>query len=411
MQQNKQILLNKMYAGNYIENSNYCNIGHEIINLYQADNDRHYVYVMPYGTLSRNQVNNVNSILFVRSCGKHVLQIIAKAEYLTPLVDTHLKQKQYIDRNNIAYGKMKLYDIFKNNYNDESAIYYTYEAKQVLKAKKPIYITDIDEMNACFIGYDSEMTYLEDKNFSKRSLKMYINKKNNPKAYKKLESYINDKNLWETKSVTKYITKQPEVEHDFISVIGKQYDELAYSNMLKHLFCADKSVFCKFARQVLKIDNFCENYNIDREKGNIDLLITDKNNVIAIENKIKSGINGRNYAEYDLYSKKNYSQLVKYDKFIERHYKDKNKYLFILAPNYNKMILDFNFGISFFVMDSKREWKPIKYSEIYNFYKSNPLTCKYFDEFLYALKIHSYNVDNSLEIEMHKKFAKIIENK
>lgn len=416
-----EIMINKMYVGEYISNG-FDNIGHEIINLFQADNGKYYIYAMSDGSISNIHDDKVKSILLVRNCGKHTLEILAKAEGLTQLTkirksqkeeraNIHQEQIQYIKENHITYGGIELYKIFENNLNNDNAILYTFEAKKVVKPKNPIYVTDDDEMQSCFLGNDSEIIYLEDKKFAKQSLKIYINSSKNPIAYEKLETYINNDNLWEKKPVSKFVQSNIKEEFNFISILGKDYDELAFSNMFKHFFSVDKKLFCTFAKEILNIENFDETYKIEREKANTDLLIQDKNNVIVIENKIKSGINGSKYEECDLYSQKNYNQLVKYDRYIEENFKDKNKYIFIFAPDYNKMIIDFNFTSKYFQMDSKRSWKPIKYSKILEFYKTHKIDHPYFNEFLYALEKHSHSVDNNLEKEMYKRLNRVIQNK
>ena len=77
-------MLNKMYVGEYISNE-FDNIGHEFINLFQADNGKYYIYAMPYGNISNKHDNKIKTILLVRNCGKHTLEILAKAEGLTQL--------------------------------------------------------------------------------------------------------------------------------------------------------------------------------------------------------------------------------------------------------------------------------------------------------------------------------------
>lgn len=60
----KEILINKMYVGEYLNN----NIGHEVINLLRADGNtdkfgdgQNYIYVQPYGTMEKE--HNEKNIL------------------------------------------------------------------------------------------------------------------------------------------------------------------------------------------------------------------------------------------------------------------------------------------------------------------------------------------------------------
>ena len=91
-----------------------------------------------------------------------------------------------------------------------------------------------------------------------------------------------------------------------------------------------------FVNEVLGIDDFKINYNIYREKDDIDLLIETENSVIIIENKIKSKINGGN----SLSSGKKESQLSKYVNNTNKKYGDKKIYFYIFAPDYNQINLD-----------------------------------------------------------------------
>ena len=426
-----EIMLNKMYVGEYISNE-FDNIGHEFINLFQADNGKYYIYAMPYGNISNKHDNKIKTILLVRNCGKHTLEILAKAVGLTQLTkiknswkkersSIHQEQTQYIKENNITYGGIELHKILKDNKNSEGAILYTFEAKKVIKPKNPIYITDSEKH---FI-YNDKIVYLEDTNFAKQSPKMYINKDKNPKSYEKLEDCINDAKLWEMESVKNFTPQKINDEFNFISILGKEYDELAFSNMFKYFFSVDKKLFCTFAKEVLNIENFDETYKIEREKGHIDLLIQDKNNVIVIENKIKSGINGE---KYDIYGKMISDQLRDYywyvngaradknnyvfDKKLAEQYADKNAFFYIFAPDYNHISEE---RLEETVLLGCVKYKVINYSQIHDFYerhkKDYANKIPYYNEFLYALEKHSHSVDNNLEKEMYKRLNRVIQNK
>lgn len=49
----KEILINQMYAGGFLEVGN--NIGHEAINLFKADDGKNYVYVTPSGKVPKER--------------------------------------------------------------------------------------------------------------------------------------------------------------------------------------------------------------------------------------------------------------------------------------------------------------------------------------------------------------------
>ena len=54
------IIINRMFSGGYLNES----LGHEIINLFKADNGRHYIYVNPYGTINED-AKNAHKVLLV----------------------------------------------------------------------------------------------------------------------------------------------------------------------------------------------------------------------------------------------------------------------------------------------------------------------------------------------------------
>ena len=68
MSEKGAIILNKMYVGSYLQN----NIGHEVINLFKADNGNNYIYVNKDGKTS--QENN-KAVLLVRNVEEGVVEI------------------------------------------------------------------------------------------------------------------------------------------------------------------------------------------------------------------------------------------------------------------------------------------------------------------------------------------------
>ena len=55
MTEKKEILLNVMYTGSWLDE----NIGHEIINLFRSDNGQNYIYVLPWGTMDKKHNNQI----------------------------------------------------------------------------------------------------------------------------------------------------------------------------------------------------------------------------------------------------------------------------------------------------------------------------------------------------------------
>lgn len=410
-----EILLNIMYAGKYIESDN---IGHEIINLFKDDQGRNYIYAMPGGTIAKH--HKIQCVLMVRRINADTLEILGKTvgeltQILTETVqrknndeqrtEIHSKQIEKIKKDGIMYGGKRLDELFEKNGTNDKDAYITFEAKDVVKPAKRIYLTTNEKLkDAAKDGF----FYLPDEDlsedgsklkFPRQSMKTYLSDEN-PKtshAFNIVTEIINDKNLWGA-SVSKVGTDQKnKTPLTFMKIIRKEYDELSYSNILAFFFRYNPNVFRDFANKVLKID--MENdFTIEREWEHIDLLITDKNNVIVIENKIKSAINGvKDSGE---------SQLSDYVGKVnnEDAFKNKNKYFFILSPDYMDLHTE--------NLNNAGDYMSLKYSDIHNFYKNRKDDFKgipqFYDEFLAALAKQSKLTDNSLEEEMLDRFCRAI---
>lgn len=136
------------------------------------------------------------------------------------------------------------------------------------------------------------------------------------------------------------------------------------------------------------------------ERGIMDLFIETNQSLIVIENKIKSNLNGKNINE----DGEETSQLSKYDQYLSLVSGNKQRYIFVFAPDYNcNFLIDKNLSAAV---------KTIKYSEIYAFFEKE-LAAELNDRgvwgnkynlFLNALKKHSIN----LEYEMLIRFKNAI---
>lgn len=222
-----------------------------------------------------------------------------------------------------------------------------------------------------------------------------------------MNQIIEAKELWEDTNTTQAISELPKLQKDphfnFLKIIKQEDNELAFSNMLAYFFNINREAFSKFAHEVLSI-KIQTDFNIEREKRNIDLLISDKNNAIVIENKIKSSINGID-DRHDIYSDKVQSQLKKYYQQVttDDEYRKKSVSCFIFSPNYNRIELSkFSCGEKYTV---------IYYREIYNFFIENRSLfddVTYFEDFINAMHKHTKDYDNDLEEEMQRRFLNTI---
>ncbi|SHO43651.1 PD-(D/E)XK nuclease family protein [Anaerocolumna xylanovorans] len=408
----REIIINKMYVGAYLSEGD--NIGHEIINLYKADDGKNYIYLNSQGTIELSHGENRITVLLVRKFASKTYKVLAKAEGVTILdfADSKLPREERYKGQvalGLTYGGISLVDLFNENLyhgslQEEKNAYTTFVADKVIKPKNQIYITDdasVSGNNTFFIRTN--------KGFGKQTLREFYNENEKPDSFDDLNQIIENRELWEDANTTQAISELPELQKDpyfnFLKIIRQEDNELAFSNMFAYFFDINREAFSRFAREVLHIEVQTD-FTIEREKRNIDLLISDKNNAVVIENKIKSSINGID-DRHDIYSDQVQSQLKKYYQFVtsDDEYRKKTPSCFIFSPNYNRIDLSkFSCGEKYTI---------IYYREIYNFFiekRSLYDGVPYFDDFINAMYKHTKDYDNDLEEEMQRRFQNTICN-
>lgn len=409
-----EIILNIMYNGDFLSYN--TNIGHEVINLFKDDHGKNYIYILPYGNVAAIHNNKVDTILLVKRLGNDMLEIIAKAIQLEQIIkvkttainersDIHNSQIKYIEDNDITYGGVRIDTIMDGNvYHDQpdkDPPYVTFAANDLRKTKSNfrVFLTDCKEK----ADINKNIYYLEC-NFAKQSSKMYFSNNDKPIAYKKLIEIINNINFWENENTTGPVDIETDIndKENFLTIIHKEYDELVFSNLLSYYFEKYQTVFQKFAKDILNI-NISENYSIAREENNIDILVRDSNNIIVIENKIKSGING---VRHDISSENIQSQLGKYyDYANEESNGEKKVSCFIFTPNYN--------DIDIKKYKNSHEYDKISYKDIYEFFTKDSVKYylikdRYYEDFIKALYKHTLEVNNDQYEKMLYKFVQKI---
>lgn len=394
----KEILVNRMYAGDYLKD----NIGHEIINLFKTDDGDNYIYVNPYGTLAADH-DEVESILLVRRLEGGILEIIAKAEKLERIVtnksdgDLLNEQKDYLKSHRIVYGKVPLDRIFDGN--ESNSTYVSFKAGEIKAPKDPIYLYNSKSK----IKPDKTYGVKMEGNFASQSLHQFYNQNKND--YTVLRKILDDKSRWGDDP-----TKLVEVEFDksktninILTILGKDHDELAYSNLIAYLLSSDEELSKDFFSSVLGLTPWGK-LSVRREVKNIDLLLSDDNNIVVIENKIKSAINGVKNTDQSIVNgeKDMESQLSKYYDYANSLGKQNNKMVsfFIFSPDYNR--LDLN-GLK-----NAEHYQPVFYSKLYEFFKTKKSHTNYYDILCEALRPHCREVDNSNTEIMQERFATAI---
>lgn len=305
------IIINRMFSGSYLKD----NIGHEWINLFESDKAGYCLYLNSDGTFNKNRVKQFNRdkenksgnyMLMVKNFDKGVWQVIAAAKLSD--IATLEKGETRIGES-VEYNGVALKDIFSGNValNKQEV---TFKAEKVKFPASPILITkgkDQDDDDGCLI--------IKGLNFAKQSLRQYVYF--GDAAYPNLWGII-DEVLKSSKSPTKVSPSASKIKPTTLfEVIHKQDDELMYSDMLK-FYLEDEDFAKYFIKEVLRVflDDDERIERVDREEFNIDLLIRTNKRLIVIENKIHSGINGK-------------------DKDLKTQFDDAKKALEIVGPQKN----------------------------------------------------------------------------
>lgn len=143
------IVLNRMYSGEYLRE----NLGHEVINLYQADNGNHYLYLLDYGTFDRKYKEKINYMLMIRYIDTAKYKIIGLACGLTDTLNESdeliFENQEHFHSNgkeSVCYGGVNVFDIFKLNQSYQDTCI-TYKAEEVFVPKQEKFI-EIDLRNS-----------------------------------------------------------------------------------------------------------------------------------------------------------------------------------------------------------------------------------------------------------------------
>lgn len=405
----EEVMLNKSFIGSWgLESED--NIPHEIINRYRSDNERVYIYVPPYGGYNQQEHPKISDILITGDWHNGSTEVFYLVSGLTSLHKGGLRPKGANDKelqslrnkivsDKIKYGGMLLHEIRMSHNNDpkqkdaeEETFPLTFEAQNVYKPQKRCILT-WDVKDATEDQLRKEIT--EDRviwhlnaGYNYQRQRGYIDKED-------LKGFLDDDRLWQQVDLPKLKvskTSNPnQFDTNFVSLVHKEYDETTYTNLLYH-FLNDREVFKAFSKDVLGIDSLSiEKFEIRREMsvtgGRIDLVVITDGDVIVIENKLRSGLNG-------IDKHHSISQLSTYYNYIEKKYINLRHHYYLLEPNYNDI------DISAFDPKAKDYYTVIKYSRVYDFFKTimadfpNYTLRRYAYDFLSALRIHTLTMED-----------------
>lgn len=393
----KEILFNKMYTGSYTSE----NIGQEIINNFKSDNGKQYLYVTPHGGVGIEHNDKIEYILFTSSVSSNQFEILAVAKGLKQIncngsngdLQSHKEQEEFIKNENITYGGKLLNQIFISNPEYETANFITFEAETVVKPNKKVYVIQSKENSVVEKEESIELKL----NITLGHMTAYIAEENG--SYDIIKEVIENKSYWKAdgNSVVN-IQKYKDIEEtNFLKLIKKEDDETIFTNMLYYYFKNDSNLFNEFIKEYLEI-NDSEPYEVEREKsiaddtmknGRMDLWATNKNNVIIVENKIKSGLNG-------IDKENNLSQLDNYYRYAEEVADGRNIKGLIFVPNYNMEEIE-NEKNKYKIGD---KYVTIPYSYLYSFFYSKKeefFNDKYYKDFVNALLKHTLTPKEAME--------------
>lgn len=419
----RSIVLNVMYNGKYLNE----NMGHEVINLFKDDKGRNFLYLNPYGNFSSTSKLKVEKMLMVIPVPKkNMFEVVALATGLTevfkpvqnynPMLDRNKKtdanlkayekvrksQLEYIEKNGITYGRVPLDQLFGED--QQQAVYITYQAKEVQRPKKRIFISFQDGRNTETDEsiYLSLETYKQAKMAQKQYITMQSDTDNRLDWHLLNDRMLENTEMWEEypsediKSILGYKPK----EYSLFDICGIADSELAFSNALAYYIKKYTYLF----KDIFGLTS--DAVSVEREHEYIDILIKNGDKSIIVENKIHSAINRKKS------DKANESQLNRYWEHLteKEGIAESDVTAFIICPEYA-------------VEQMREDMKQYKYQEKYDIISYETLwnLLKDVDEtygdvqfgiFVSALQKHSYDsLPKTKYEEMKNKFTNRITEK
>ena len=435
----KAIVLNRMYVGDYLS----ANLGHEVINMFQADNGGHYLYLNAYGNFGKDHSGQIGYMLLVKYHSEGLFEVIGKAEGLTDVaganatlsqdyksVNPNISQVQndYIEAENITYGGVSIRKIFHDA--EQQNIFITYKAARLYKPTRQIFIGYGVDADVVLTGYKQAKTSLKTYIYPEGTFKGDLKKENLKEKkvdYIKLLDLIEQEGLWAESNelINDDLLKIKSREVSIFDICQIQNDENRFSYALAYFMTQPqyKKLWQNFFKQYGV--ELSENYSVTREEsakieddkwnhaekpsgGRIDLLIRDEKNIVVIENKIKSDINTIASDGDDSTQLNRYVNYIEWrtqgdEPSSERPDAGKRAHYFILTPNYNIPEIS----------DEMNECykRPITYRDLYNFLEITSAIKEdsNFKAFFEAMHRHTHEyVNDYLYYDMLEKFVRRI---
>lgn len=459
----KAIVLNRMYVGDYLDS----NLGHEVINLFKADNNQHYIYLNATGNFAKEHQGEMGYMLFVKYYNKGLVEVIGMATGLKDVpgaskqlnrdrkfdgIDENIfnEQKRYIEQTEegIFYNGVSILDIF--NDAEQQSIFVTYKAEKVYRIKRSdseenqirrfIRFSNAeskdDENDNNLSNPNAKVIELEGYNQAKASLKQYIYPSTQSDDHGKLINLMGE-DIWEEVTTVKETLEKERWSYgrneSLFDICQIQNNENAYSCALAHFMKQPKyaELWKEFFSKELNIE--LDKLDVNREesvsksesqKGRIDLVIRDSKNIVVIENKILSDINKV------ATDQNNSTQLRRYYDYVQFLIKEEtvNKegetekgpdygkipHFFILCPEYNQPTIEEEKDKEGNLLTPQMSdiYTQITYANVYDFLKDRIFSFYNdgnFVAFFEAMERHTHkNVNDYLYFDMLDKFYRRI---
>ena len=448
----KGIVLNRMYVGDYLAS----NLGHEIINLYQADNGGNYIYLNSSGDFVKAHQGRVGYMLFVKYYSIGEVEVIGMATGLNDVYcadqqftgkykgvnkEIFAKQQQFVNaEGGVSYGGVSIFDIFGEA--GQQSVFITYKADKVYVPQKGkrmfIRFHVADAAKYPEHGDTDIVVSLAGYQQAKASLKQYIYPegtyagdlaKQNVDAkredYSKIfNTLVNDPALWQesnNKVDEEELNQINERKVSLFDICQIQNDENKFSNALAYFmqrpeyrrlwrdFFADFGVelgegYTIAREEASKIEDSKVNPAKYPSGGRIDLMVRTSKSLVVIENKIKSDINsveedgeGKQLRRYYNYANWLATKKESVDYGKQRHF-------IILTPKYNIPTVEDK--------EMAGTYKVITYAHVYDYltlHKHQFAADGNFVAFYEAMYRHTHdNVNDYLYHEMQETFFRRI---
>lgn len=342
------IVLNRMYTGSYLS----TNLGHEVINMFQADNGRHYLYLNAKGNYS-SRGREVGTMLLVRGLGDNHIEVVGMAKNLHPvasacctlsrnfeMINERVQDEQIKFMNStgheIRYGGVPVTDIFGERGQQSIFVSYWTEKRDFYTPRKgntliieftPSGAESADMMTGISRkkkGTGEEIIVrLREHNFASTSLHQFINDGEDLRILSKVCEVKKDEeeSLWENQNnMIELPIECDECRTSLFDICQIQNDENRFSNALSYFIDKYPELWQRFFQEYLNDDHLGRILSVTREEdakiddktyqpptgGRIDMLLRTDNSYLIIENKIDS----------DVIVQNNVSQLSRYYNYV-----------------------------------------------------------------------------------------------